>query len=110
MKTEKNANYTDNIFNEQDDKIIWLSDNTIKIAEMYSKEIIQSIETYNKIFDSSFPFGKIDWMPIGPNAEIMKKNTELFLYNFKNFSEKMQEPFGSAFSTFMGFNKKKGFT
>lgn len=106
MKTEKDSNPTGKINELENNAMKWFTDNTLKMTEMYTKQINQSVEAYNKFFNTSFPIGKTGWNPNETISDVMKKNAELFLNNLKMFSEKSQETIDNSISTFSDFNKK----
>ena len=106
MKTNTQKNPTGKIYEWENNAMKWFTDNTLKMTEMYTKQMNQSVEAYNKFFNTSFPIGKTGWVPNETLSDIIKKNTELFLHNLKTFSEKSQETVNNAISTFSDFNTK----
>lgn len=110
MKTEKDTGPTKKIYELENNAMKWFTDNTLKMTEMYTKQINQSFETFNKFFSTGFPLGKTGWMPNETVSEVLKKNTEMFLHNLKTFSEKSEETINNTISTFTDFNKKNDFS
>ena len=106
MRTEKNTNPIGKIYEGENNAMKLFTDNTLKMSEMYTKQINQSLEAYNKFFNSIIPIGKTEWIPNETVSELFKKNIELFLNNIKTFSEKSQETISNTFSTFNDFNTK----
>lgn len=109
MKTEKKTSPTGKIYDWENNAMKWFTDNTLKMTDMYTQQLNQSFEAYNKFFKSTFPAGKTGWSPTETVSEAVKKNTELFLNNLKTFSEKSQETINNTISTFTEFNKKNEF-
>lgn len=110
MKTEKSTDPAGKTYERENNAMKWFTDNTLKMTEMYSKQMNQSLEAYNKFFSTSFPIGKTGWMSNEIVSEALKKNTEIFLNNLKTFSDKSQETINNTISTFSDFNKKNDFS